>query len=375
MAHLYVHIPFCTHSCGYCDFAKTNQLSLIDPYLDALESEIQLLKERFAAANQPLKTLYVGGGTPSALNKKALERLLSLLEASFGHPSEEYTVEMNPETVTPEKAALLVKYGVNRVSLGLQAKQPELLTILERRSDYAQGMRAVAMLQSAGIQRLSLDVIYGIPGQTREDLVETLEACIALGADHLSCYALKLEPETPMGALEASGALVMPEDDGVADQLEVIVDYLGQRGFERYEISNFALPGCESRHNLAYWMGVDTLGLGLSAAYLQAGMRYTNTGELNAYFELLRAGKLPIGDQECLDASDLCLELLMLRLRLKVGLNLAEYRSRTGIDLAATKGPEIERLTAAGLVVLDSGWLRLTDAGMAIEHAIILALS
>ncbi len=374
MSHLYVHIPFCTHRCGYCDFVATEDLTLKNPYLDALMKEAMLLKARFNLAKQPLKTLYIGGGTPSALNAKELERLLSGLKDHFGQPSEEYTIELNPETVTTEKVALLKRYGVNRVSLGMQAKQERLLRLLERKSNFGQVDSAVGLLKGVGITRMSLDVIYGIPGQSLEDLEETLVGALALNPDHLSCYALKLECDTPMGKKEALGLLEMPVDDVVAEHLAFIVDFLRARGFERYEISNFARKGCESQHNMAYWLGTDTLGLGAGAVYLVEGVRYNNHKRISEYLDGVLRDVLPIEEIEVLSQEDYALEYLMLRLRLSAGLNLQAYEQRTGRNLLVEKKTTVDRLVAEGLMILEDAHVRLTDKGMAIEHAIILAL-
>lgn len=374
MAHLYVHIPFCTHRCGYCDFVATENLALKTPYLEALHKEGHLLKAKHPFNNLPLKTLYIGGGTPSALNTRELDQLLSGLQEHFGQPTLEYTIEMNPETVTKDKVRLLAKYGVNRVSLGLQAKQPQLLALLERKSNFEQVEKAVGLIKAEGIKRLSLDVIYGIPGQTEEDLLETLEAVMAMRPDHLSCYALKLEPHTPMGDLEARGELTMPSDEVAADQLALIVTYLKGRGYKRYEVSNFALEGFESQHNLAYWTGVDTLGLGAGSVYLVDGKRYSNEKDILKYINDVNHNALPIESVEVLEDSDFRLEYLMLRLRLASGISLNEYRRIGNVDLLTAKGPLLARLAEEGLIEIDGDTLRLTDAGMAIENAIIVAL-
>lgn len=374
MSYLYVHIPFCTHRCGYCDFVATEDLSQKKTYIEALLIEAQLQKAHFDIDGQGLETLYIGGGTPSALNVNELEVLLSGLQAAFGVPRVEYTIEMNPETVTEPKIKLLTRFGVNRVSLGMQAKQQRLLQVLERRSDFNQVARAVALIKGQGIKHISLDVLYGIPGQTMDDLKVSLEAAIALGPDHISCYALKLEPDTPMGRLALEGRLAMPEDDFVADQLDFIVAKLVSEGYSRYEISNFALPGGESNHNRAYWTGVPTLGLGAGAVYLQSGVRYKNYSHLEAYLEAINEGVLPIESEEILTPKDLAIEMLLLRLRLKEGLSLASYLEVTGVNLEVVCAQALVRLKAEGLIATRENFIYLTDRGMALENSVLLEL-
>lgn len=375
MSHLYVHIPFCTHRCGYCDFVATENLGLKKAYLEALQVEMAITRAQYPLANLPLKTIYIGGGTPSALNLGELTFLLEGIQREFGQPLEEYTIEMNPETVTLDKLKLLRKFGINRISLGLQAKQPELLALLERRSDAHQVQKAVEQIRHVGIERLSLDVIYGIPGQGMAELLETLDFVLNLEPDHISCYALKLEPQTPLGQKQEAGLLQMPLEDLVADQLEAIVAQLKLKGYGRYEVSNFALRGFESQHNLAYWLGADTLGLGAGAVYKIGDRRYYNTPHIENYIEQVKQNTLPIHEVERLSDQDHALELLMLRLRLAQGLDLDLYFRETGQDLLAKKSSVINAMMNEGLMGIVDRQLILTDAGMAIEHAIILALS
>ncbi len=371
MSHLYIHIPFCSHRCGYCDFVSSSRLDHIPQYLETLYAELRLLYKQYP---WPLKTIYIGGGTPSVLSEGDFLTLLEQVKGIYGTPSQEWTVEMNPETVTPQKVAALSRLGVNRVSLGMQAKQPHLLQVLERHSRFEDVHRAVSLIKAAGIPHLSLDLIYGIPGQTLSELTESLEAVLGLNPDHISTYALKLEPQTPMGKLSEQGLLKLPVDDFVADQLDLVIDTLVIAGYGRYEISNFAKSGCESKHNLAYWHGNNTLGAGMGAVYLVDGVRFENFSVFSAYFESGLAGILPIESQEKLGKEDLLLEALMLELRLAEGISLKGFEAKFGVDFEVLFERYIKKYMALGLMDKSDSHIYLTRKGMGIENAILIEM-
>lgn len=371
MSHLYIHIPFCAHRCGYCDFVSSSRLELIPQYLEALYAELRLLYKQYP---WPLKTIYIGGGTPSVLNESDFSVLLEQVKSTYGMPSQEWTVEMNPETVTPEKIASLVKNGVNRVSLGMQAKQPHLLQVLERNSRFEDVEKAVSLIKQAGIPHVSLDLIYGIPGQTLSELTESLEAVLGLDPDHISTYALKLEPQTPMGVLEQKGLIELPLDDLVADQLDLVIDTLVNAGYERYEVSNFAKGGCESKHNLAYWHGCDTLGAGMGAVYLVGNTRYENHSDFQAYFASSLEAELPIANQEKLEKEDLLLETLMLELRLAEGVCLKAFEEKFDMDFEILFERYIAKYIKLGLMAKNETHVYLTRQGMGIENAILVEM-
>jgi len=359
--HLYVHLPFCAHRCGYCDFVTVvGRAGQHDAYVDALLAELAL--ERHVLYAEPLGTVYLGGGTPTFTGPAALRRLLGALPAAS-----EVTVEANPETVTPELAGLLRSAGVDRVSLGAQSFQPHLLEVLERGASPETVRRAVRVLRDAGFANVSLDLIYGIPGQEPSDLDADLAAALELAPEHLSCYELEAKPGTRF--THAHGAELERQEDAMEGYFERVVETLTGAGYRWYETANFCLqPGrasargrdLRSRHNLAYWLGRDYLGIGIGAVSTVAGVRRRNRPTLAGYLSALRADAAPPREIEPLDDETRARERLML------GLRLDRPLPTTGLervlDTTAT-----ERLSAGGLVELASTGggrsIRLTRRG------------
>ena len=319
--HLYVHLPFCAHRCGYCDFVTvTGHEAQHAAYVDALLAELEL--EGHVVAGE-LETIFLGGGTPTFTDSDELERLLRALG---GAP--EVTVEANPETVTAELARMLRSAGVTRVSLGAQSFDPELLRVLERRAGPDDVRRAVYALRDASFDNISLDLIYGIPGQSAAALDRDLDAALALEPDHLSCYELEAKPGTRF--THTFGDELRRQADAMEGYFERVVTRLTAEGFRWYETANFCRPGApqagadfRSHHNLAYWLGHDYLGLGIGAVSTVGGNRWRNAPRLSRYVTALRDGKRPPREVERLDLETRRRERLMLGLRLDEPLPLA----------------------------------------------------
>jgi len=319
--HLYVHLPFCAHRCGYCDFVTvTGHEAQHAAYVDALLAELEL--EGHVVAGE-LETIFLGGGTPTFTDSDELERLLRALG---GAP--EVTVEANPETVTAELAPMLRSAGVTRVSLGAQSFDPELLRVLERRAGPDDVRRAVYALRDASFDNISLDLIYGIPGQSAAALDRDLDAALALEPDHLSCYELEAKPGTRF--THTFGDELRRQADAMEGYFERVVTRLTAEGFRWYETANFCRPGApqagadfRSHHNLAYWLARDYLGLGIGAVSTVGGNRWRNAPRLSRYVTALRDGKRPPREVERLDLETRRRERLMLGLRLDEPLPLA----------------------------------------------------
>jgi oxygen-independent coproporphyrinogen-3 oxidase len=327
--HLYVHLPFCAHRCGYCDFVTAvGRVDQHEAYVDALLAELEL--ERGALAPR-LETVFLGGGTPTFTAPDALERLLAALP-----DADEVTVEANPETVTPELGALLSRNRVNRVSLGAQSFQPGLLEVLERRAGPDDVRRAVYVLRDAGFDNISLDLLYGIPGQSPSDLDADLAEALALEPEHLSCYELEAKPGTRF--THAHGAELERQAESMESYFERVVATLTGAGYRWYETANFCRsPGASAqadgrdlraRHNLAYWLGRDYLGLGIGAVSTiprcgGGALRRRNAPKLGPYLAALAAGEAPPRELEPLDGDVLRRERLLLGLRLDEPLVLA----------------------------------------------------
>jgi oxygen-independent coproporphyrinogen-3 oxidase len=344
--HLYVHLPFCASRCGYCDFVTVlGRQGQHGAYVDALLAELEL--ERGVLASR-LESVFLGGGTPTFTEPAELERLLRALP-----PALEVTVEANPETVTPELAALLRECGVNRVSLGAQTFQPRLLKVLDRQAGPDDVRRAVYALRDVKFDNISLDLIYGIPGQSAADLDADLSAALALEPEHLSCYELEAKPGTRF--THAHGAELAHQAEAMESYFEHVVARVTAAGYRWYETANFCRPpgladerDLRSRHNLAYWRGRDYLGLGIGAVSTIDGRRWRTAPRLGTYIAALAAGEAPPREVEELSADVRRSERVLLGLRLDEPLSVAGLEG--AVDWRA-----VDRLERLGLVRLGGG--------------------
>ena len=345
--HLYVHLPFCAHRCGYCDFVTlVGRRDQHAPYVGALLRELELERD---VLDERLETVFLGGGTPTFTAAAELERLLGALPEAA-----DVTVEANPETVTPDLARILRRAGVTRVSLGAQSFRPHLLAVLERQAGPGAVRRAFAVLREAGFDDVSLDLIYGIPGQTPSDLDRDLADALALAPEHLSCYELEAKPGTRFA--HAHGDELARQAEAMEGYFARVVATLTAAGYRWYETANFCRPGRESRHNLAYWLGRDYLGLGIGAVSTVAGVRWRNRPQLARYLAALAAGRRPTRETEALDAVTRRRERLMLGLRLDRPVPISDVDDVLDQDALARS----ERL---GLAERRDGGLALTPRG------------
>lgn len=368
---LYVHVPFCAAKCRYCAFAS-------EPLdMDALESWGRALAAEAAHWGRSLgrpavETVYLGGGTPSLLPAWAFDRLQEALRRHFTIPEGiEFTLEANPDSARePDLMRLWREAGVNRVSLGVQALRDEELALLGRPHTLADVHTAVQRLRASGLSNLSVDLIWGLPGQRARFWKETLKAAVRLGPDHISAYGLTLEPGTPMAEAVQAGRLALPGEDEAARMYLQAGDFLEEQGFLHYEISNYARMGFASRHNQGYWEGKDYLGLGPSAVSTLEGKRWENPRGVADYIQAAREGLFG-RDPELLAPEVRARELLMLALRTSRGMRLADYRRLTGRDLAGAEARLLGALRQKDLIRIKDGTLRLTRAGMLVSNLII----
>ncbi|MBX3143944.1 MAG: radical SAM family heme chaperone HemW [Trueperaceae bacterium] len=364
--HLYLHVPFCPSICPYCDFHKMlRHEGLVARYLDRLESEAAEVAARYGGAR--LDTVYLGGGTPSHLTDAELDRVFGLLRLHWGGAGAvETTLEADPLTFDAERLRLWRDLGIDRLSIGLQSTDDAVLSYLGRVHDAAGGLAAVAMALEAGF-RVNVDVIAAVPGQ---DLESDLRTVIATGARHVSVYSLTIEPHTPFAL---RGVRVDPDQD--ADAFELAGELLAAAGLARYEVSNFAAPGEESRHNLAYWRGAHYLALGPSAsAYLPEGGPF-GTRAKSQPLKTWLLGAEP--ERDVLDLGGYVLERLLTGLRTSEGVDLAELESAAGTTLAESAPGWLAAMTAAGMLAVETEppdrTLRATAAGLARLDAVMLA--
>lgn len=384
---LYIHVPFCFHRCHYCDFfSVVDRGSRHEAFVARLERELQALSPW--TGGQPLRTIFIGGGTPTLLSVPLWQRLLNTLHEHFdlslitaagqGDAERgEFTVECNPETASKALFAILAEGGVNRLSIGVQSMNPAHLRMLQRWHDPQSVPRAVELAREAGIVRVNLDLIFAIPGQTLAQWDEDLESALALGPTHLSCYALTYEAGTAMTARLARGEFVRVDEETEAAMYEHAVARLRAAGLPRYEVSNFAVPGYESQHNLAYWRCEAYLAAGPSASGLYAGHRWTNAASLDRYLAEDDHGFAPVSEHEPPDPARRLAETIMMGLRLEAGVDAPQIlraAEQLGGGCAERLQGRVRRHVARGHMEDSQGRWRLTDAGFLVADAIVADL-
>lgn len=376
MAGLYVHIPFCTSFCIYCDFYSEVAPERVDAYLEALSREAASRKSELSV---PPTTLYVGGGTPSLLSERQFSRLSEILRKNFDLQAvEEFTVEANPDDITPEKLALWSSCGVNRLSIGVQSFCDAHLKWMRRRHDSAAASRAFLMAREAGFRNISLDLIFGYAGLSMREWEASVEEALSLGPEHISCYQMMLEEGTPLTLLAEAGKYSEPPQEECAAQYALLQRRLAEAGYVQYEISNFALPGFESRHNSSYWRREPYLGLGPAAhSFDGARRRSWNDPDLEAWLtawnpasEPAAPQRLRAGSFEILSDKDVFNETVMLSLRTARGLDLAELDQA----LLAEARPAFDAAIASGnLIPTPEGRLRIPSDRFFISDFAIIA--
>lgn len=369
---LYVHIPFCFHKCHYCDFYSITRQSegRMTAFVDRLLREADTWTTTAGPALRP-RTVFFGGGTPSLLPLAQMQRLIAGLRQRFNCSGMvEWTVECNPATVSGDYAAMLRSAGVNRLSFGAQSFHRADLQVLERHHDPDDVPRSLDLARAAGFQRLNLDLIYAIPGQSIDQWSDNLERALQLHTTHLSCYALTYEPNTPIAVKKRLGRLIATGDETELQMLHLTRRRLADAGLPAYETSNYAVPGQECLHNLAYWHGDDYIALGPSAASHVQGHRWKNRGHLGEWERAIDAGELPVDQYEHLSPRRRAGELAMLRLRLEEGLRFDDFHRRTGLDAQSLYTEVIDRYQRAGLLHVDDQRVRLTEAGINVTDAL-----
>lgn len=355
----YVHIPFCTQICYYCDFSKVfikNQP--VDAYLQALIREFESYDIK------KLRTLYIGGGTPTSITAEQLEYLLTNLTKHLDlSVLEEFTIEANPGDLTEDKIEVLKNSAVNRVSLGVQTFNDKHLKQIGRSHNEAQIYSTIDNLKKAGFHNISIDLIYALPGQTMEDVKENVAKAIALDIPHLSLYSLILEHHTVFMNKMRRGKLQLPQEDLEAEMFEYIISELEKNGFEHYEISNFTKPGFESRHNLMYWDNAEYYGVGAGASGYLNGVRYRNRGPIQHYLKAVSEGNARLSE-ETLTKEEMMEEELFLGLRKKSGVSIARFEEKFGVSFEERYGQIVRELCNQGLLVPDDNVVRMTKKGL-----------
>jgi oxygen-independent coproporphyrinogen III oxidase len=370
----YIHVPFCRHRCGYCDFTLiAGRDDLVGDYLAALSRELRFHPHDPPTGRTPLDTLFLGGGTPTHPEPADLRRLFELLRDRFEWTTAaEVSVEANPLDLTDEKLAVLDEFGVNRISLGVQSFNAEVLRLLERDhgpDDIPQIVRRV----QRQCENVSIDLIFGVPGHTLADWERTLRQAVDLGVPHISTYGLTFEQGTAFETRRQRGELARTPEELEREMYAAAMDVLQSAGYEHYEISNFARPGFECRHNQVYWQGREYFAYGPGAARYVHGRRETNIRSVLGWLAKLERDESPVADAEELTPVERAHELLFLGLRTHRGIRRDEFRERTGLVLDDLAGPAIQEQSALGCLEDDGDAIRLTREGKFVADRVIAA--
>ena len=374
---IYAHIPYCVKKCAYCDFVSSsvgkNTHAEMEDYAAALRAEILREVPPLRARWGDAATVYLGGGTPTALPVELLTGILGALIAAAGVPVE-CTVEANPGTVDEAYLARIRAAGANRLSLGVQSFDDRLLHIIGRIHTAAEARAAFGAARAAGFRNISLDLMYGLPTQTLDDLKASVAEALALRPEHISVYGLIVEEGTPLAAAEAAGRLVLPSEDAAEEMYDYLMAELPARGYARYEISNFARQGFESRHNLGYWRNVPYLGVGAAAHGYVDDMRWGNESDSAAYIRAIRAGRSVRMPEDTERTQENAMEeYAFLALRTARGMDEADFLCTFGVGLDEVYGAVIEKYSMQGLLRRADGFVALTEVGMKLGNEVFAA--
>ncbi|HJP93550.1 MAG TPA: radical SAM family heme chaperone HemW [Pyrinomonadaceae bacterium] len=371
-AGLYVHIPFCSSRCSYCDFATgLYQSELAERYVRAVIEEIRLSRN----ANQRTDTIYFGGGTPSLLHPSQLERILTALYKHFAiDEAPEITLEINPGSVNTEKVREFRRLGINRASFGAQTFDDAELAKLGRSHNAADTLQTFSDLRAAGFANVSLDLIAGLPGQTLDRWKQNVEIALELQPEHLSFYLLEVHSGTPLAEHIRRGLQPVPDDDLAGVMYEWMLERAVAAGYEHYEISNLCRPGFQSRHNVKYWTSAPYYGFGCSShSYDGHARRWSNHRNVLQYVKLIESGAAPVVEEQRLNENDMRTEALFLGMRLMRGVDLRHYHEAFGIDLHDEYAEDLDRFRKAGLVEFDGDLIKLTRTGALLSNEVFAA--
>lgn len=370
----YIHIPFCEHICHYCDFNKVFlQGQPVDEYLKMMKKEMQLQVKTYPSAPE-LETIFVGGGTPTSLNETQLQYLCDSISETFTLKKDgEYTFEANPGELSREKLEILYQSGVNRLSFGVQSFTDDLLKRIGRTHRAADVYETIEKAQSVGFTNISIDLIYGLPGQTMEDFTDTLDKALALDLPHYSSYSLIVEPKTVFYNLMQKGKLHLPPQDTEANMYEKLMETMEKHNLHQYEISNFARTGFESRHNLTYWNNEEYYGIGAGAHGYTGGKRIANHGPVKKYMNPLQADELPVLETHVVPLNEKMEEEMFLGLRKTAGVSMQHFKDKFFVEMTEVFAKPIEEQTRHGLLVQENDFIRLTEKGKLLGNEVFQA--
>ncbi len=375
-AGIYIHIPFCQSKCDYCAFVSyAARQDIFKNYLAALEQEIAFYADHPIVKKTSFNTLFIGGGTPTILPAERLAGLINTVQGSFAlSPKSEISVECNPNTLEPDKLKALKSSGVNRLSIGAQSFNDRILNRIGRQHSAADVFAAVLLARESGFTNINLDLIYGLPGQLVHDLESDIKTALELKPEHLSIYQLSIDDNTPFADLDKQGKLDLPSEKMVAAMAEIPEQTLADKGYRRYEISNYALPDRECRHNLTYWHNGTYLGLGCAAVSSLSGNRIRNTPDPDHYIARISSSEPPWIESESLSKETSFRETVIMGLRLIDGIDINALRVRYGIDIHHYYKDTLDSLLSKELVRITNGQMRLSAKALPVANQILAEL-
>lgn len=372
---MYIHIPFCQSKCYYCDFCShSNKTDIVEKYIEYLKKEINIYSSRING-NYKVKSIFVGGGTPSYINGRYIFDILNYVDKKFNISEiEEVTIEANPKTVDKEKLKIYKAGGISRISLGLQSMNDRLLKEIGRIHTSEDFIETYNLIRDHGFRNLNVDVMFNLPNQTLDDVMCTLDQIINLEVEHISFYSLKVEEGTPFFKSMEKGELFLPDEDIEREMYHNGIELLGKNGYKHYEISNFAKQGYECKHNKFYWQVKPYVGIGLAAHSNLFRERYGNKTYFDDYFQALDYGKLPIDSKEIIDIEMEMAEYMILGLRLIDGVDIDSFFHRFNISVDDAMGEKIAKAKREGLIRVDKGNIKLTEKGLDLSNLVFMEL-
>lgn len=369
---LYIHIPFCKAKCFYCDFNSFPGMeSHVKPYFEALKSEIRLYREKLDGYT--VSTIFIGGGTPSLVDTQYIYEIISLCRSMFNiQKGAEITIETNPGTLSYDKLASYKAVAINRLSMGLQAWQNRILKSIGRIHSAEEFMENFNLAQRVGFKNINIDLIFGLPGQSINDWKVTLDNVVRQNPGHISCYSLKIEEGTVFGERCESGQMVPADDELDREMYSLACDKLEKHGYKHYEISNFARPGFECRHNLIYWNIGKYIGMGAGAHSYFEDNRFNNPYGVTGYIDSISMGGIPSENIQPIDRSESIKEFIILGLRLLDGINTDEFERRFGEDISKLFEKQLEKLLSRELIEIDGKFIKLSPSGLDLANQVFM---
>jgi oxygen-independent coproporphyrinogen III oxidase len=375
LSGIYIHIPFCKQACSYCDFYFVTRQKLLNPFVDSLVKEIRFF-EGSKFVQEPVQTIYIGGGTPSLLNEEQLGRIFSAVHDVFHLDLKEVTMELNPDDVTPAYLKMIQRFGVDRASMGVQSFQEEILTFMHRAHNQTEALQALEALQATGFPSFTADLIYGNPGQTLAMLEQDIAQLLKFDPPHISAYSLTVEPKTRLGKQVELGRIEPPDDEIVSEHSDILYNLLEGAGIHQYEVSNYAKPGKEAVHNSSYWNHENYLGFGPAAHSFwreeNSAIRWKNRPDIKHYLE--HDPPEYTVEEENLDGQTLAEERLMLGLRTVEGVSLREMKQKYGFEFSDRQLAFITGQSQSGTMEVSEHQLKMTREGLKISDLLLVDL-